>query len=461
MVLSLAVALAVAAGPTFSGAATVGVSVNTANERASVAPVVALRLGVTQVTPVGIVRGRLATLLPFQASAPLALTTGLASDLGTFLEFERPFAGGGGWRVRLEPFNPSMRLVTFDWANALGRLFPELTGFSPVLSAHLHVGVFDGFVSLRSTARPTTSVPITNRPTNAFFDAMVGASVSWSGWSLEARFVSLSVGPSQRLLEIGVDEELSTVAAAGRASWDQGGGVEAPVDLVTYSRDPTRFERFFKRAERHSTAFGATVSVEGGGGSQQRFNSLVPPHSAVHPIAYGDAQVRLRFAATRVFLAARASTFSFVGADVQGEPVGFLRPNGPPMASLTGFLGADHTFARASLTPGLLFRVFRPATMTTAVDFGGNAPPPGLTGPRTFVLEDYNQVSVFPSDFTLAPRFAAKASLRWTPADALAVVGEFEVLVNPTTTQFFPAGAPLTPMVSVTTQTQLYVQARF
>ena len=49
MVLSLAVALSVAAGPTFSGAATVGVSVNTANERASVAPVVALRLGVTQV----------------------------------------------------------------------------------------------------------------------------------------------------------------------------------------------------------------------------------------------------------------------------------------------------------------------------------------------------------------------------------------------------------------------------
>ena len=99
--------------------------------------------------------------------------------------------------------------------------------------------------------------------------------------------------------------------------------------------------------------------------------------------------------------------------------------------------------------------------MTAVVDFGGNAPPPGLTGLRTFVLEDFNQVSIFPADFAVGPRFAAKASLRWTPADALAVVGEFEVLVNPTTTQFFPAGAPLTPMVSVTTQTQLFLQARF
>lgn len=458
MVLSLAVALAVAAGPTFSGAATVGVSVNTANERASVAPVVALRLGVTQVTPVGIVRGRLATLLPFQASTIFVPIAVLASDLGTFIEFERPFAGGGGFRLRLEPFNPSMRLVTFDWANALGRVFPDFTGFSPVLSAHLHVGVFEGFASLRSTARPTTS-QVT--PTTAFFDALVGARVSWSGWSVEARVARLSFGPNRTLVQVGVDEELSTLAAAGRASWNHAGGVDAPLDLVTYSRDPTRFDRFFTRVERPGTAFSATVAIEGGGGLQQKFGSTFPPRWTTQPLGYGDAQVRLRFGTTRVFVTGRASTFSFGSADVQGEPGTFMGLKEPGTPSLTAFLGADHTLARASLTPGLLFRVFRPATMTTAVDFGGNAPPPGLTGPRTFVLEDYNQVSIFPADFTVGPRFAAKASLRWTPADALAVVGEFEVLVNPTTTQFFPAGAPLTPMVSVTTQTQLYVQARF
>lgn len=461
MVLSFAVALAVAAGPTFSGAATVGVSVNTANERASVAPVVALRLGVTQVTPVGIVRGGLATLLPFQATTPVGFSLVQASDLGTFLEFERPFTSGGGWRVRLEPFNPSMRLVTFDWANALGRLFPELTGFSPVLSAHLHAGMFEGFVWLRSTARATTDFSATIRPTNAFFDAMAGGKVSWSVWSFEARLARFSFGPNQTQLALGVDEELSTVAAAGRASWNLSGGVDAPLDLVTYSRDPTRFDRFFTRGERHATSVGATISVEGGGGSQLLVDPLVPTRSTIQPLGYADAQVRLRFGGTRVFVTARASTFSFVLADVQGLPAGFTNGRAPATPSLTGFLGADHTFSRSALTPGLLLRVFRPASMVTIPGFGGNAPPPGFTGPRTLVLEDLNKVSIFPADFTVGPRFAAKASLRWTPADALSVVGDFEALVNPTTPQFFPAGAPLTPMVSVTTQMQLYIQARF
>jgi hypothetical protein len=466
IVLSFAVALAVAAGPTFSGAATVGVSVSTANETVAVLPVVALRLGVTQMTPVGIVRGRLAAMVPFPSGsvvsgrwlpwAPVAPSDWFGIDLGSFIEFERPFVDGGGWRLRLEPFNPSMRLVTFDWANALGRVFPEQTGFSPVLSADLQRGAFEGFISLRPTWHQNT----TSGPRAAYLDWMVGAKLSSSAWAIEARGGRFAYGPNSDLLRVGITAEQWTVFGAARLSWNHGGGVDGPLDLVTYAQDPRRFERFFSRL-RFESAVAATLSLEAGAGGQPLLDPSRFMATALVPLGYADLQARLRFGQTRVFATARLSTFSFIQADAPGIPLGFApSPDGILAPALTGFLGADTSFSRWKLTPGILLRVTQPATLTRVLlDFGGNAPPPGFVpGAFVSVLDGLNDVSVVGS--VPLPRFAAKASLRWTPIDEVALVGEFELVVTPPRTAA-PGRLAAVPIGALTTQTQLFVQARF
>lgn len=450
MLLSLAVSLSMAAGPTVSGAATVGLSL-VGNGSLSVSPVVATRLGATQVTQVGIVRGRFAALLP------LLPESARAADLGTFLEFERPFTGGGSWRLRLEPFNPSMRLVTFDWANAFGRLFPTVTGFSPVLAADLRLGVFEGFVSLRSTARFDQ---ITGGGA-ASFDVLAGAKVTAGDWAVEARVTRLTAGAHPSFALQGKSEEQWALFGASRVSWTRHGGVGLPLDLVTYGQDPSRFERFFEAVEPGSSPMAATVSLEGGAGVQRLGSSTMFQTMVLQPLGYADAQGRLRFGQTRLFARVRGSTASFVPADVQGFPPNFEMGDVTATPAVMAFLGVDQTFSRWHLTPGVLLRLTRPATVTRAFDFGGNAPPPGLAGPRTIALSDLNNLTIFAPGTAVAPRFAAKASLRWTPADALSVVGEVEAVVDPTTVRFDPMGTPLGPDLMVTTRTQLFVQARF
>ncbi|MBE2249078.1 MAG: hypothetical protein IAE78_05965 [Myxococcus sp.] len=465
--LSLAVTVALAAGPTFSGAATVGASVSTASETVGVLPVVALRLGVTQAAPVGIVRGRLATQLPFPSGsvvsgrwmpwAPVAPNAWFGVDLGSFLEFERPFVDGGGWRLRLEPFNPSMRLVTFDWANAVGRVFSEQTGLSPVVSADLQRGAFEGFLSLRPTWRQNTM----SGARAAYVDVTAGLKLSSSAWVIEGRAGRFAYGPNPGLLAAGIVAEQWTVFGATRLSWNHRGGVDGPLDLVTYAQDPRRFERFFSRSQLQSDV-AAALSLEAGAGAQPLQSPSSFMTTVLVPLAYADLQARVSFGPTRLFATARLATLSFIQADAPGLPLGFAPSRDGVLApALWGFLGADTSVAGAKLTPGVLLRVAQPATLTRELlDTGGNAPPPGFV-PGTFitVLDGLNDASVVGS--VPLPRFAAKASLRWTPLEELALVGEVELVVTPPRT---PAPGSLfiaRPVSPLTTRTQLFVQARF
>jgi hypothetical protein len=450
MLFALAVSLSLAAGPTFSSAGTAGLSF-VGSDALTVSPVVAARIGASQVTPVGVVRGRFATLLSFQQPSVLA------GDLGSFLEFERPFADGGSWALRLEPFNPSMRLVTFDWANAFGRLFPVVTGLSPVLTTDLRLGAFAGFVSLRSTARLDQATGVVA----AFFDVLAGASVTAGDWAIEARVTRLTAGTHPVLALLGRSEEQWAVFGASRVSWNRHGGVGVPLDLVTYAQDPARFERFFEAVDHGSSPAAATVSLEGGGGVQRLGSATMFLTMALQPLGYADAQARLRFGQTQLFVRMRAATASFIPADGQGLPPNSTLGDATATPAVSAFLGADHTIPGWHLTPGLLLRLVKPAVVTQALDFGGNAPPPGFAGPRTIALTDLGQYAVFSSGAVVSPRFAAKASLRWTPVDALCVVGELEVLVDPTSSRIDAMGVQLETAPLLTTRAQLLAQARF
>jgi hypothetical protein len=65
------------------------------------------------------------------------------------------------------------------------------------------------------------------------------------------------------------------------------------------------------------------------------------------------------------------------------------------------------------------------------LNLGGNNPPPGLTGPRTVVVRDVNQLSILPttcggnnSPCEAEPIFSAKATVRWDLSESVAAIGE-------------------------------------
>lgn len=436
-------ALVLAAGPTFSVSATGGGSITTNGSGGSdpatvrIAPLFAFSAAATQVTPVGIARARFSFLLP----------GGITEDLGSFVECERPFINGS-WRIRFEPFAPNQRLVTFDWANAVGRLFPSLTGFAPVVSSSVQVGAFDAFFSLRPSLRldPVSMLNV------GYVDPLVGARISLSGWAFEARFGRMSYGQSALLrLQGRTDAELWGLVGAGRVSWMTGGGVEAPLDLVTSRSDPTRFDRLFDLAP-WSTPFAMSVLVEGGGGTQRLADVSRFAETAMQPLGYADAQLRLRVRDTRLFATFRLATAGFVQADAPGLPP-FAAISGTHSPMLTGFLGAEHTFSTLGLTPGLLVRVSRSAFIgTEGFDFGGNAPPPGFTGPRTFIIPSLSTFLILPPGSQVKPDVTLKFTLRWAPVKAFSVLGQFDVV-------FDENGTPVvTPRQ---TQLQLFLQGRF
>jgi hypothetical protein len=87
--------------------------------------------------------------------------------------------------------------------------------------------------------------------------------------------------------------------------------------------------------------------------------------------------------------------------------------------------GVDYHFERLHLTPGIIFGVQKTATLSTpSTVFGGNNPSPGLTGGRTVVIRDVNQLSVLPTGKGAVPVYSAKANAKLDFSDNFSAVAE-------------------------------------
>lgn len=401
--LALALVLTVDGGVAFSAAATTGVITEAHDQPASVTAVLAVEASASVATPVGTVSGR---------AAPLVQPDGLR-DLGSFIELERSWAADRSVAVRVEPFNPNLHLVTFDWANAIGRRFPETTGVAPVASSRLRLGDVGASLALRASRGFDVLL----------VDVVGGASFQVGRWSFEARGARLSHGESDLLQLLGRHESMWTAFGAGRISWASG-VVDPPLDLVVYGSDPRRFERFFRVPTFESTTLAVAVSLEGGAGGQRLRDGSTFSTMKIAALLYADAQLRVRLGHTRFSLVARTANAEFLLADVLGFPRQMAVPS-DSSPWLVAIAALEHTFLGPSLTPGVVVRVWRPAYLTRTIDFGG-APPPQFIGARLLIIEG-RFVSPLLPDMNVDTLVAMKFSLRWTPVEQFGLFSELEV----------------------------------
>ncbi|MDP2274644.1 MAG: hypothetical protein Q8N23_05870 [Archangium sp.] len=168
-------------------------------------------------------------------------------------------------RVSLEviPFNSAIRLPSFDWANAWGFPF-ALPTLAPLVTGQLDTRAGALWVGLRFKTLLNLLTQVQElRP-----DLFIGVNVPLpAGFRLEARGAYLAYGLSPALAGLGISLDQKGAGGSARLSWTRNEYVGPAVDLVTYSNDPLRFERFFASEPRRAP-FAAFVALEGGAATQ-------------------------------------------------------------------------------------------------------------------------------------------------------------------------------------------------
>lgn len=393
------------------------------------------------------------TPIPGQG-VPSAATVSL-QDLASFLEFEsQPLAGTGPrFAVRLYPFQANSRLVSFDWANAVTRVQ------APVLSFDVRGDAFQAWLAARFSLGTPVNLGLTVAPLVVYPEVLGG--VGWRGERvrLEARAGRTQYGPPALSMMSGPLQW--GFVAAGQAVFHLGEEVPAALDLVTYAYDPTRFARFFAAPAAPLERLAVTVSVEVGAGTQFVTRGSMPPTESELLPGWFDLQARLRWKRSRFFFTARAQSSAFLTFDQVVLVNTMLAGSGSSTPLLAGYLGADHFFAGAKLTPQLLLRVVQPATVRSQF-FGGNAPPPGLAS-SVLVLREGGRSQLVAGDPTTRPTLGAKLALRWNPVEQLTVLGEVDVAVDLMNEALINDPARLIPAsrAALATTSTLALQGRF
>ena len=148
------------------------------------------------------------------------------------------------------------------------------------------------------------------------------------------------------------------------------------------------------------------LSLEVGAGTQFVSRASMPPGESALLPGWFDLQARLRWKRSRFFFTARAQSSAFLTFDQVLLVNTLLAGAGSSTPLLAGYLGADHSFAGAKLTPQLLLRVVQPATVRSQL-FGGNAPPPGLAS-SVLVLREGGRSRLVAGDPATLPTLGAK-----------------------------------------------------
>jgi hypothetical protein len=120
-----------------------------------------------------------------------------------------------------------------------------------------------------------------------------------------------------------------------------------------------------------------------------------------------------------------ARDVSFVQYEVPGFPPFTDFPDGTELKpEMFVAAGMDYHFPSIHFTPGFIVGVQQPASARTTQGLGGNNPPESLTGDRTVVFRDVNQVTVLPEGEKAQPIISAKTTFRWDLSESVAAVGE-------------------------------------
>jgi hypothetical protein len=230
----------------------------------------------------------------------------------------------------------------------------------------------------------------------------------------------------------GIEAPVNASGLSAQVVYHVGVPVGTSVDFKLYKNDPEIYQRFFA-PEAYPGGLSYSVSLEGSYLTQ----SLEDPDKFGKTKYQGATamalQARAKFNFLRLNLLGLYRSLSFIQFEVPGLPPYKDFPKGTDLKpEMFVAVGADYHLPTLHFTPGVIFGVQQPATYRSPeTGLGGNNPVPGVSGTRTVVVRDVNQLSILPATCGKSskaceaqPIISAKATFRWDLSESVAAVGE-------------------------------------
>ncbi|RKG58957.1 hypothetical protein D7X30_15415 [Corallococcus sp. AB011P] len=378
----------------------------------------------------------LASGLRAEAALSFFLTLGNSQGMGfsdngsTFRLRYRPsgWEAGEGLSAVVHPMSTSRLYMGFTYPVTWERqAFPRRSAAESALELRLSRQRWDAFVALKSA-------PV-------FDDLELEASRRYALLAggfldvtpevrLAAKGTVLDRGQIPGVANLGIEMHVPVRGASLGAVWHRGAPIGNNVDLALYQGDPTFFERFFQ-PETYPGGFAASVSLEGSIVSQGLHDRETdPPQRRTQPSGAGALEARVKQGFWRAHVLAYVRSLGFIQVDVPGfPPYQAFMSDAETRAEVSGTLSSDYHLQDWGLTPGLLVRVTRPASLR-------NPPVSPLISNSTAVFQGPNRLTLLPEGEDPKLVVTVKATARWDLGTIAGVLAEVSYTHDPNRTLF-------------------------
>ncbi len=245
-------------------------------------------------------------------------------------------------------------------------------------------------------------------------------------WDISGGYFQKGVNPQTSVLGVPVRAD----GVSSQLVFHQGAPVGSSIDFALYKNDPDMPTRFFA-PESYPGGFAMSASLEGSYLQQTLADPDVFGQTKVQGAYASALQLRAKVDFLRVNLLGLIRSLTFLQFNVPGFPPFQDFPSGTTLVDEKFIaLGVDYYLPRMHLTPGLIGGVQLPASFSTNGLLGANNPSLSVSGKRTVVVRDVNQMTVLPTGADPTLIYSTKATLRWDVSDYFAAVGEFFVTID-------------------------------
>lgn len=367
-------------------------------------------------------------------------------DLGSYIRLVKRFGADEVNRFFLElypvdarplrlGFHPSIEWGTRDE-------FPQnfRRGLAPGLKAGVELGDFYLFAGVKSALiKSPTEVelenPIGNRilfSTRTFYGALAGAGYARDeGIAVEANGGFFHKGTLTKEGVLGQD--IFSGGGSLRLAWRQGLPIGLRVDSSLYRRSDVGAQ-VIERAE-YDAGISWMAEAEGTVRVQNLADFERPESTALEWAQAGHAGFKLRVRDTRLHLASRVRSLTYITAQVPGFfPYATLPDDARTEPEVQGLASVDHRFGDVTLA--LTGGIRRPATYRglPPEGTGGDAATAGI---RTVVVSDPQAGGwyILPTGDGVKPVMWTELGAQWHPAEQFALMGELLIGRDPNKTQ--------------------------
>ena len=225
-------------------------------------------------------------------------------------------------------------------------------------------------------------------------------------------------------------ENVTAGGVSTQVTWHVGLPIGTSIDFRLYKNDPEVYQRFFL-PEEYPGGISYMISAEAPNLTQNLLDPDALASTVRQEAMAGDVQARVKIDKTRLHMTASYRDLPYVLFNVPSlVPFQALSKEADSDPEFFVAAGVDYYIESLRLTPGFVAGVQMPASVTTDLELGANAPST-LSGRRTVVIRGEGPREILPVDAEVEPIYSLKGTARMDLSESMAAAGELYYTYDP------------------------------